>query len=42
MRIFNPILQTKKFDPNCAYIKKYIPQLKDFTPKDIIENPWKL
>ena len=28
-RIFNPWLQQKKFDPNCNYIKKWIPELKD-------------
>lgn len=27
-RIFNPWLQQKKFDPNCNYIKKWIPELK--------------
>jgi deoxyribodipyrimidine photo-lyase len=27
-RIFNPIIQSQKFDPNCEYIKKYIPELK--------------
>jgi len=29
LRIFNPILQAKRFDPNCEYIKKYIPELKN-------------
>ncbi|MFN4132499.1 MAG: cryptochrome/photolyase family protein [Caldimicrobium sp.] len=29
LRIFNPLLQAKKFDPNCYYIKKYIPELKN-------------
>lgn len=28
-RIFNPWLQQKKFDPECHYIKKWIPELKD-------------
>ncbi len=27
-RIFNPWLQQKKFDPNCNYIKKWIPELQ--------------
>ena len=26
-RFFNPILQTQKFDPECQYIKKYLPEL---------------
>jgi len=34
-RIFNPWLQQKKFDPECEYIKKWIPELKDFDPKVI-------
>ncbi|MCB1194253.1 MAG: deoxyribodipyrimidine photo-lyase [Leptospiraceae bacterium] len=28
-RIFNPWLQSKKFDPNGDYIRKYVPELKD-------------
>jgi deoxyribodipyrimidine photo-lyase len=28
-RIFNPWTQQEKFDKNCLYIKKYIPELKD-------------
>jgi deoxyribodipyrimidine photo-lyase len=27
-RIFNPWLQQKKFDPNCIYIKQWVPELK--------------
>jgi deoxyribodipyrimidine photo-lyase len=34
-RIFNPWLQQKKFDPDCAYIKKWIPELKDVDNKTI-------
>lgn len=29
LRIFNPILQSQKFDKECKYIKKYIPQLEN-------------
>lgn len=32
-RIFNPWLQSSKFDPNGDYIKKYVPELKDIKPK---------
>ncbi len=35
-RIFSPKLQNKKFDPNCEYILKFIPELKDVPIKDII------
>lgn len=34
-RIFNPWLQQKKFDPQCFYIKKWIPELSELTPKQI-------
>lgn len=34
-RIFNPWTQSKKFDPNCIYIKKWLPQLKDIPSKEI-------
>ncbi len=34
-RIFNPWLQQKKFDPECMYIKKWIPELRNITPQRI-------
>lgn len=34
-RIFNPWLQSAKFDKNAEYIKKWIPELKDVAPKHI-------
>ena len=34
-RIFNPWLQQKKFDPQCTYIKTWVPELKKFDPKYI-------
>jgi deoxyribodipyrimidine photo-lyase len=34
-RIFNPWLQQKKFDPECLYIKKWIPALKHLPAKVI-------
>lgn len=34
-RIFNPWLQQKKFDPECLYIKEWVPELKDIPPKMI-------
>jgi len=30
-RIFNPWTQQQKFDPDCRYIKRWIPELKDIT-----------
>jgi deoxyribodipyrimidine photo-lyase len=34
-RIFNPVLQAKKFDPEASYIKKWLPELQDVAAKDI-------
>ena len=34
-RIFNPWLQQKRFDPDCIYIKRWIPELKNLSPKAI-------
>lgn len=38
-RVFNPILQGKKFDPDGEYVKKYIPELADVDPK-VIHELW--
>ena len=34
-RIFNPWNQQKKFDPECIYIKKWVPELRNVPPKMI-------
>lgn len=34
-RIFNPWNQQVKFDPECHYIKEWLPELKKRTPKEI-------
>lgn len=39
-RIFNPILQSKKFDPEGSYIKKWVPELAN-APKAVVHEPWK-
>lgn len=31
----NPYIQSKKFDPDAVYIKRWIPELADVAPKDI-------
>ena len=38
-RIFNPILQGKKFDPDGSYVKKWVPELKNL-PIRYIHEPW--
>ncbi len=35
IRIFNPLLQSEKFDSEALYIKHYIPELNCVNPKDI-------
>lgn len=34
-RMFNPYLQSKRFDPQGDYIRKYLPELKDLSNKEI-------
>ena len=38
-RIFNPTLQSEKFDKDGLFIKKYLPQLEPLSPKQI-HAPW--
>jgi deoxyribodipyrimidine photo-lyase len=38
-RIFNPVLQGKKFDTDGAYVRKYVPELAKL-PADAIHAPW--
>jgi deoxyribodipyrimidine photo-lyase len=38
-RVFNPTTQGKKFDPDGAYVKRWVPELRDLEPKHVHE-PW--
>ena len=38
-RIFNPVTQSKKFDPDGEYIKQFVPELKN-CPIRYIHEPW--
>lgn len=36
-RVFNPYLQTQKFDPDLKYIRKWVPELEEFSyPKPMV------
>ena len=38
-RIFNPVTQSEKFDPQGKFIRRYVPQLAEMSDKDI-HAPW--
>ncbi len=38
-RIFNPILQGEKFDPNGDYVRRFVPELREL-PDSLIHKPW--
>ena len=39
-RIFNPWLQQRKFDPDCAYVKQWVPELRGLSA-EVIHNWYK-
>ncbi|WP_075214639.1 cryptochrome/photolyase family protein [Mongoliimonas terrestris] len=38
-RVFNPVLQGEKFDPDGAYVRRWVPELADL-PRQVIHRPW--
>ncbi len=38
-RVFNPILQGEKFDPDGTYVRRYVPEI-DNLPNRYIHRPW--
>ena len=38
-RIFNPVTQGEKFDPNGAYVRYWVPELQGL-PAEWVHNPW--
>jgi deoxyribodipyrimidine photo-lyase len=38
-RIFNPTLQGERFDPEGAYVRRFVPELRD-VPAKLVHRPW--
>ncbi|MFN8644228.1 MAG: FAD-binding domain-containing protein, partial [Candidatus Binatia bacterium] len=38
-RIFNPVLQGERFDPDGAYVRQYVPELRP-VPTAFVHKPW--
>ena len=39
-RIFNPVTQSKRFDPKGDYIRRWIPELRE-VPDQYVHEPWR-
>jgi deoxyribodipyrimidine photo-lyase len=40
-RVFNPVLQGRKFDPEGAYVRRWLPEL-EHVPASAIHAPWEM
>ncbi|MCC6832969.1 MAG: deoxyribodipyrimidine photo-lyase [Thermoleophilia bacterium] len=40
-RVFNPVLQGRRFDPHGAYVRRWVPELRD-VPDDRVHEPWRM
>lgn len=38
-RVFNPVLQSRKFDPTGSYVRRYVPEIAGLADRDI-HAPW--
>lgn len=38
-RILNPVLQSKRFDPDGAYVRRFVPELAR-VPREKLHEPW--
>lgn len=34
---FSPLLQQKKFDPECEFVRKWVPEISDCQKRDILK-----
>ena len=39
-RVFNPVAQGLRFDPDGRYVRRFVPELRRL-PKEFIHEPWK-
>ena len=39
-RIFNPVVQARRFDPEGAYVRRFVPELRA-APADAVHEPWR-
>jgi deoxyribodipyrimidine photo-lyase len=40
-RIFNPVLQGEKFDPDGGYVRRFVPELSEVPPR-FLHKPWEM
>ena len=40
-RVFNPVLQGKKFDPDGIYVRRWLPELQH-VPAEFLQEPWQM
>lgn len=40
-RVFNPVVQGKKFDPDGTYVRRWVPELRH-VPTERVQEPWRL
>lgn len=40
-RIFNPVLQGEKFDPDGSFVRRYVPELRKVPPR-FLHKPWEM
>jgi deoxyribodipyrimidine photo-lyase len=38
-RVFNPVLQGERFDPDGSYVRRWVPELADM-PEKFVHKPW--
>jgi deoxyribodipyrimidine photo-lyase len=38
-RIFNPVTQGRKFDPNGVYVRRFVPEIAGL-PDELVHSPW--